>query len=255
MTELFNESSAAALPEGNASTPLKRRSFLRFTGAGVVLTGLVLAGCDDNQLDKELSEAASSDSKDDNNRVVNVGSGDFGILNFAYALEQLEAAFYAEVLRGGYFASASPAEKSVFKDIEAHERIHREFLKAGIAANGGTPIEDLEPDFSSVNFGSRTSVLATAKAFEDLGVAAYNGAGPLISNPVYLGLAGKIVSVEARHAALIRDLIQYNTFVTPDIVDPSTSVERSLRPSQVASMANKYLKPGSKINVSKLPRE
>ncbi|SNC63656.1 Ferritin-like domain-containing protein [Hymenobacter gelipurpurascens] len=255
MSEIFEEGSAAALAENRSGSPLKRRSFLRFTGAGVVLTGLMLAGCDDNQLDKELSEAASSDSKEDNNRVVNVGSGDFGILNFAYALEQLEAAFYAQVLKGGYYASASEAERLVFKDIEAHERIHRDFFKAGIAANGGTPIEDLEPDFSSINFGSRSSVLSAAKAFEDLGVAAYNGAGPLISNPVYLGLAGKVVSVEARHAALIRDLIQYGTFVTAEVVDQSTGLEKSLRPAQVAAMANKYLKPGSKINVSKLPRD
>ncbi|GAB3232312.1 hypothetical protein GCM10027346_19480 [Hymenobacter seoulensis] len=254
MSELLDEKSAVEKAGEGLRMPLQRRSFLRFTGAGVVLTGLVLAGCSDSTLDDELAAAASSDSKDDNNRVVNVGSGDFGVLNFAYALEQLEAAFYAQVLLGRYYAGASAAERSAFKDIEAHERIHRNFLQAGIAANGGTPIKDLEPDFSSIDFGSRTSVLGAAKAFEDLGVAAYNGAGPLISNPVFLGLAGKIVSVEARHAALIRDLIQYGSFVGPDVVDASTGLEKSMRPAQVAAMANKYLKPGSKINVSKLPR-
>ncbi len=43
--------------------------------------------------------------------------------------------------------------------------------------------------------------------FEDLGVAAYNGAGQLLEKGEYLLLAGKIVSVEARHATAIRYLI------------------------------------------------
>jgi hypothetical protein len=47
-------------------------------------------------------------------------------------------------------------------------------------------------------------VPTTAKTFEDLGVAAYNGAGKLIKNIDYLKAAGRIVSVEARHAAAAR---------------------------------------------------
>ena len=47
----------------------------------------------------------------------------------------------------------------------------------------------------------------TADVFENLGVAAYNGAGQLIKNVAYLAAAGSIVSVEARHAAAIAELI------------------------------------------------
>ena len=67
-------------------------------------------------------------------------------------------------------------------------------------------------DFTSVNFTDRPACSALPKAFEDLGVAAYNGAGKLLTNPDYLLLAGKIVSVEARHAAAIRDLLVANSF-------------------------------------------
>jgi hypothetical protein len=58
-----------------------------------------------------------------------------------------------------------------------------------------------------VNFGDRTSVLQTARTFEDLGVGAYNGAGRYLKSAVFLTLAGKIVSVEARHASAIRDVL------------------------------------------------
>ncbi len=155
---------------------------------------------------------------------VNLGSGDVGILNYAYALEQLEAAFYTAVIGGGYYASASPAEKEIILDLQKHEVIHREFFKAAItAAAPADIIPSLEVDFSAINFNERASVLATAQTFEDLGVSAYNGAGQFIVNPDYLVLAGKIVSVEARHASAIRDLLNPNSadFAGDDIINTS----------------------------------
>ncbi|GGE97143.1 ferritin-like domain-containing protein [Hymenobacter cavernae] len=251
MSKLLSKKPVNADSEKESSTPLHRRTFLRYTaGAGVAAGTLALTGCDDI-----LEEIFNNPNVPPSLIEVNVGSGDFGVLNFAYALEQLEAAFYTKVVASAYYTGASAAERQIFSDLEAHERIHRDFLKTAIKANGGTPIRDLDPDFTTVDFTSRTSVLATAKAFEDLGVAAYNGAGKLISNPVYLGLAGKIVSVEARHASLIRDLIANGTFVGPDVVDQTTGLEMSKTPAQVVAIANNYLKKGSKLNVSNLPTE
>jgi hypothetical protein len=178
---------------------------------------------------------------------VSVGTGDAGVLNYAYALEQLEAAFYTQVRAGAYYTgSATAAEKAIFDDLYYHEVIHRDFFKAAITAAGATPLPDLTPNFSSINFGSRTSVLAAAKTFEDLGVAAYNGAGQYITNPAYLLIAGKIVSVEARHAALIRDLVTEASFVGSDIIN-SSSLEISKSPNDVVAAANTYLAIGSKI--------
>ena len=62
-------------------------------------------------------------------------------------------------------------------------------------------------DFTKIDFNSRDSVLSTAETFENLGVAAYNGAGHCWKSREYLLFAGKIVSVEARHATAIRYLI------------------------------------------------
>ena len=134
---------------------------------------------------------------------VDLGEGDVGVLNYAYALEQLEAAFYAQALKTPYGGMQSEA-RDMLTTIRNHEIAHREFFKAALKKNA---IPDLEVDFTKVDFNSKDSVLSTAKTFEDLGVAAYNGAGQLLENGAYLLLAGKIVSVEARHAAAIRSLI------------------------------------------------
>jgi len=236
-------------------TPIKRRSFFMYAGATAGATALVLAGC----------------SKDDNNSpgMVNVGSGDVGVLNYAYALEQLEADFYTQVRSGSYYTSlaAGSAEKLILDDLYYHEVIHREFLKAAITGAKATPIKALETVYPANTFSSRASVFGTAMAFEDLGVAAYNGAGQYISTAQYLFLAGKIVSVEARHAAIIRDLMSENSFVGNDVITltsasnssvstnnapTNSSLERAKSPAEVVAVANGFLKDGSKLDVSAL---
>ena len=198
---------------------------------------------------------------------VSVGTGDVGVLNYAYALEQLEAEFYTRLRSGSYYTglAGNSAEKLVLDDLYYHEVIHRDFLKAAITTAGATPLPALTVDFSSIDFNSRTAVLTTAKAFEDLGVAAYNGVVQYLVSPAYLFLAGKIVSVEARHAAIIRDLVQENSFVGNDVATITTanmsavpnnnspagaSLERAQSPLEVAAQANTYLAAGSKLDVS-----
>ncbi len=207
---------------------LSRRKFLGFAGAA---SGIVLL--------------ASSCKKDDNNDGVNLGSGDVGILNYAYALEQLEAAFYIQVIATP-FSGITATERIFLTDIRDHEIAHREFFKNAL---GGNAIPALEVDFSTINFSSRDSFLGTAKAFEDLGVSAYDGAGYLIKDANYLLLAGKIVSVEARHAATIRELISPNTFLGDSVDANSVNVART--PAEVLTIAGPYIK--TKINASNLP--
>lgn len=212
-------------------TPIKRRSFFMYAGATAGATALVLAGC----------------SKEDASPgVVSLGSGNLSVLNYAYSLEQLEAAFYAQVVKTPA-SDFKTGELAYFTQVAAHEAIHRDFLKAAIInVAKGTPVQDLTPNFSSINFTSRASVLATAMAFEDLGVAAYNGAGKLISasdsnGATYLTVAGKIVSVEARHAAYVRDLITPGSFAADDQVDPATGLDKSMTPTDVIAVAQKYI--------------
>ncbi|MEP6584562.1 MAG: ferritin-like domain-containing protein [Ginsengibacter sp.] len=217
-----------------AVKPFSRRKFLGIIGAGSAIMA--------------TASACKKDDNNNNNGGVDLGSGDTGILNYAYALEQLEAAFYTQVIMTPY-SGISALETEYLTDIRNHEVAHREFFKAAI---GASAIVALEVDFSSIDFTSRDSVLGTAKAFEDLGVTAYNGAGQLISattnGAVYLTLAGKIVSVEARHAALIADLISNGTFA--NTVD-GNGLDGARTPSEVLAIAGTYIK--TKINASNLP--
>ncbi len=184
---------------------------------------------------------------------VSLGSGDVGILNYAYALEQLEAAFYTQVMDGGYFAGAPDNEKQILSDIQKHEVAHREFFKAAItAAAPDDVIPALSVNFADIDFDSRDSVLGTAKVFEDLGVSAYNGAGQFIQNGDYLLIAGKIVSVEARHAAAIRDLLNPKSadFAGDDIINANgLEITRSF--SDVLTAASNFI--ATPIDASGLP--
>lgn len=209
---------------------LARRRFLTQT-AGLVTMAAVVGAC-------------KKDKNDDNG--INLGSGDIGILNYAYALEQLEAAFYTQVIMTP-FSGITATETALLTDIRDHEVAHREFFKKALADKA---IPGLEVNFAAINFSSRDSVLGTAKAFEDLGVSAYNGAGKLITSPDYLLLAGKIVSVEARHAALIRDLISNGSFADNTVID-AMGLDMAKPPSEVLATASSFLK--SKINASNLP--
>ena len=217
--------------EETVTTSIPRSKFLKYSGFALASSVILIEAC----------------KKDNNNTSgsVNLGSGDTAILNYAYALEQLEAAFYTQVIATPY-SGISSAETAILTDFMYHEVIHRNFFKAAL---GTSAIIDLTPNFSSIDFTSRASVLGAAKAFEDLGVSAYNGAGKLISTSAtgttYLGLAGKIVSVEARHAAAIRDLLLPSNaasgFAGDDVVD-ANGLDGAKTPSQVLAIAGAYVK-------------
>jgi hypothetical protein len=223
--------------------PTGRRSFLKWTG---VAAAALVAGCDDNEtrtLTEVLPAPPPETLPDPGQRLVNLGSGDVGILNYAYALEQLEAAYYTMVVSSSGFTSTFSAEEQrVLIDLRDHEIVHREFLKAALADNA---IPGLTPNFGMVDFGSRESVLQTAMAFEDLGVTAYNGAGPLLTNPDFLAAAGKIASVEARHASAIRDLLREGEddrfFAGDDFVNPKLGLSPARSPGEVLQIADPFI--------------
>ena len=213
-----------------------RRDFMRLMGIGgaIVLAPSILASCSDNfNVPLQPGGAGGIGGAGTGNTVtIDFSKGDTAVLQFAYALEQLEADFYTKVVAGFSSSGLSSAEQTVFADIKNHEVIHRDALKTILGANGFT----LTPVYSGVNFSSRDSILATAKAFEDLGVSAYNGAAQYLSDVNNLIVAGKIVSVEARHASAIGDIIAPKTTLFS-----LTPFDDAFSPAKVAGAAQNFI--------------
>lgn len=211
-----------------------RRDFLKMLGIGgtIVLLPTVFAACHDN---------STTGINGGNGNPVSLDlTKDTGILNYAYALEQLEAAFYTAVVGSSAFGGMTAEQKEVFQDLQNHEVAHREFLKAVLGTNAiGTLALNNATVTSAI--ANTDTILKNAEMFEDLGVSAYNGAGKYLQDANNLLFAGKIVSVEARHAAAIRDLREgksltgtpANTRFAGDDVVNAQGLDVKLEPSAV----------------------
>lgn len=231
MNRLIKSKNNSGKEEGEITSVVNRRLFLRSAGLATSLGTIVIAAaCNDDDPDPMIPGTGDA---------VDLGSGDVGVLNYAYALEQLEAAFYTQVIATPY-SGMTDAEKTILTDIRDHEIIHRDFFKAALADKA---IKGLTPNFDTIDFTKRDSVLGAAKLFEDTGVAAYNGAGKLIKDSGYLLLAGKIVSVEARHAAVIRDLLNPKSadFAGDDIIN-GDGFDKAVAPADILAAVKGYVK-------------
>ena len=156
-----------------------RAGFLRRTGAGAAALGAAA-----------LWPAGAA---------AQASSGDVVILNFALALEYLQASFYTEAERIGALRGALAHQAQV---VGAHERTHVAAFKELL---GSAAIKEPQFDFHGVTENAN-AFRSTAVAFEDLAVAAYKEQAPRIQSKSYLAGAIAIHSVEARHAAWIRRL-------------------------------------------------
>jgi hypothetical protein len=220
---------------GMLGTVRTRRDILKIMGMGgaLVLLPAAMSACSDDDNDITGNNGNGQGANTGNPLTIDFAKGDIAVLQFAYALEQLEADFYTRVVNAFGSSNLSAAEKAVMQDIKYHEVIHREFLKAALGTTNGFTVT---PTYGSLNFNDRVAVLNAAKTFEDLGVAAYNGAGQYLTDVNNLLLAGKIVSVEARHASAIRDLIN------PKSGDfAPTAFDDVFRPSKVATAAQGFV--------------
>jgi hypothetical protein len=257
MTEI-RAAARVPVPADKTSEGFGRRRFLAWSSTallGAIAFGGKLPGL---SIEQALAQTPGGAAMA---KAVDLGEGDVGILNYAYALEQLEAAFYTQVTKTPY-ANMASADTAILTGIRDHEIAHRDFFKAALKKNA---IPALEVDFTKIDFNSRDSVLTTARTFEDLGVAAYNGAGQLLEKGEYLLLAGKIVSVEARHATAIRYLMAMNSStnanagnsgtvgVKPnanssnnssanDSVVDEKGLDRAMKPAEVLQTAGPFVK-------------
>jgi len=177
-----------------------RASFLRGAtlGGGVAAAGFVLAGRPDH------AESAGSAARDAD------------ILTFVLQLEHLQSAFYGEAFDKGSIVGEA---RELARVVGGHERAHVKFIEDKLGSAAPRP-----PRF---DFGSATSDVAAffeaGRRIEDIGVRAYNAQAPNLTVAA-LGAAAKIVSVEARHAAWIRDLAGVDP--APDAAEPVLTAEQ-----------------------------
>jgi hypothetical protein len=185
---------AARAEPGLTRTRLLQRAVVG--GGGVIAGGVLLGGL------PGVAPAARSKAQD------------VKILNLVLQLEELEAAFYADAEARG----ALRGEVAEFaRVVGEHERAHVAVLRKALGDQA-----ESKPTF---DFGNTTSdrarFVATAAFLEDTAVAAYNGQAANLTKPV-LQAAATIVSVEARHAAWIRDIVGLPA--APDATDtPATA--------------------------------
>lgn len=218
-----------------------RRNFLKISGLTLAGTGLLLAGCSDS--DDGPGTNPANQLPGIRNGKFDLGGGDLGVLTYAYALEQLEADFYTRVVTGTGFSAFSEEAKDILSDLHKHEVIHREFFKAALTDALPNPTAQLLPNLAfsyGIDFSNQTAVIDTAIALEDTGVAAYNGAGKLISDVNYLVIAGQIVSVEARHAAAVRDLKNPGSIDFASTAD-ANGLDPAKDPSEIAPIASQFI--------------
>jgi len=164
-----------------------RASFLKkavFAGGGIAVAGVTIGGL------PKLSFAAPGPTQDAE------------ILNFALLLEYLESEFYVQAVAGGALSGETLTFARV---VRAHELTHVAFLKKAL---GSKAIKKPTFDFKGTT-ENMAKFQATAIVLEDTGVSAYNGQGPRLTKKT-LAAAGSIVSVEARHAAWIRNIANKN---------------------------------------------
>ncbi|MBU2666175.1 ferritin-like domain-containing protein [Actinoplanes bogorensis] len=210
----------------SAENATDRRRFLQSAGA----LGLGIAGAGVLRSGTALAEAGTE---------AMAGPSDGAVLNFALNLEYLEAEFYSYAVHGhglsdgmttgtGRRGGVTGGKQVPFKtsrirqyatEIAADELAHVKFLRSALgSAAVSRPAINIRDSFTAAAraakligmhdvfdpYANENNFLLAAFLFEDVGVTAYKGAAPLITNKTYLEAAAGILSAEAYHAATIR---------------------------------------------------
>lgn len=199
---------------------------------------------DQQKLESMMNPANAGQSPD--------GPSDATILNFALNLEYLEAEFYLHAttgsglpddmttgtgtrgdVTGGHPVSFSnPVIGKYAKEIGGDETSHVAFLRSALGEHAvSRPAISLDAAFTAAAtaagliksgetfdaYANDLNFLFAAFLFEDVGVSAFKGAAPLLSNKTYLDAAAGMLATEAYHAGIVRSAL-YNEGMIDDAV-------------------------------------
>jgi len=227
--------------------PFTRRSFTK--GVGLTAAGIAGATMLGGMASKALAQSTSNSPS--TSQIT-----DTDILNFALNLEYLEAEFYAVATYGATLVqlgvisqsdTTGPATgghmvpnfgKSPFAFVATALRVdeidHVKFLRAAL---GSSAVKKPAINLNALGYGfaSPSDFLKLSRQFEDVGVSAYAGAAPLISNKTYLEAAARILATEAEHSGSVRFACVYWGVNSP-AVDSSDVPPSSSHPFCVDSM-------------------
>lgn len=156
------------------------------------------------------------------------------VVQFALNLEYLEAEFYSIAVSGQtlqqkgvpingtgtpgltttMFGKVTFGNNLVLtggsaEDIMDDEIAHVNTLRAALTANGITPIAKPAINLDALasagaSLQNQQTFLVLARAFEDIGVSAYNGGVSFLAGSPYLMAAARILAVEGEHTGNIR---------------------------------------------------
>jgi hypothetical protein len=233
-----------------------RRRFFRNAGglsAGLV-GGTILAACGGGEGSPAVAQVAGAPT-------------DPEILNFALNLEYLESQFYhyavfgtgipanlltgvgtqGAVIGGTQVSFSDPVVAQYAKEIAMDELDHVTFLRAALGTSAvAQPALDIggtDPN-GAFSVAARAAGLVTAGQafnpyasdenfllgafiFEDVGVTAYKGAAPLITNKTYLEAAAGILAAEAYHAGLVRTVLYSKGLATPSLRTATVAISNA----------------------------
>jgi hypothetical protein len=183
--------------------------------------------------------AAAVAGFDGSARLLAAGPTDIDILQFALNLEYLEAEFYTVATTGKTLAQSgfnvsgqgqqgdtiggakvalSGSVAIAAAHITLDEQMHVTFLQSAL---GGRSVAKPSINLNALGLGfnNQNEFLTLSRAFEDVGVSAYGGAAPLISNRDFLAAAARIALTEAQHAGVLRLLVAQTAGLTVPQLD------------------------------------
>ena len=217
--------------------PLGRRNFLRVSAASAATVALVATtGCG-----TDPPEPIKADPYQ-----LALPAGDKGLFYYAYTLALALFTTYDKIVASPP-TDLTTAERAIISDMRAHQLIYRELIRYYIDPTVKVVLfpTDFAFNTSSFTLTTRTGALAAVQQLADLAAAAYPVLLPLFTTtsayPRTLLL--KSLSVQARHAAAIRDLRTPGSFADSTVVDTATGLLRPKTPTEVTAALAPFFAP------------